>query len=324
MIKDSVRTNAYRDFIEKNADLIRGKIILDIGCGSGILSLFCARAGAARVIAVDNSDIINTARLIIHANGYDDKITCVRGKIEEITLPVPQVDVIVSEWMGYALFFEGMWDSVLWARDRYLKPGGLMAPSHCSLHIAAVKNDKEVEEKRKFWKDVYGFNMTPMIQNDKFNEENIAVEYFNKEDVARTHSDIITFDAHKATVADLSFKDKFAIELQEDVESIPGWLIWFDILFERNSTAKVTKSIQETAVEEGLVWFTTGPYGPATHWKCAYMPTDKLSTPLKKGTKVTGSVEYAKGSSSDRALDVTIEWEVEGSTKKSTQKWNMS
>ena len=62
MLKDSVRTDAYRDFIYENKHLISDKIVLDVGCGTGILSMFCAKAGARRVIAVDNSDIINKAR----------------------------------------------------------------------------------------------------------------------------------------------------------------------------------------------------------------------------------------------------------------------
>lgn len=51
--------------------------------------------------------------------------SCIRGKIEEVTLPVKQVDIIVSEWMGYVLLYEAMLDSVLFARDKYLAPGGL-------------------------------------------------------------------------------------------------------------------------------------------------------------------------------------------------------
>ena len=51
--------------------------------------------------------------------------SCLHGKIEEVTLPVGQVDIIVSEWMGYCLLYEAMLDSVLFARDRYLAPDGL-------------------------------------------------------------------------------------------------------------------------------------------------------------------------------------------------------
>lgn len=74
MLKDTVRTDAYRDFIYGNKDLFRDKVILDVGCGTGILSLFCAKAGAARVIAVDNSDIIDKARENVLDNGFGNKI----------------------------------------------------------------------------------------------------------------------------------------------------------------------------------------------------------------------------------------------------------
>jgi protein arginine N-methyltransferase 1 len=43
-----------------------------------------------------------------------------KGKMEEIVLPVEKVDIIISEWMGYFLLYESMLDSVLWARDKYL------------------------------------------------------------------------------------------------------------------------------------------------------------------------------------------------------------
>ena len=42
------------------------------------------------------------------------------GKVEEVTLPVDQVDVIVSEWMGYCLFYESMLDTVIFARNKWL------------------------------------------------------------------------------------------------------------------------------------------------------------------------------------------------------------
>lgn len=75
MLKDRVRTDAYRDFIYNNKHIFQDKVVLDVGCGTGILSMFCARAGAKMVIAVDNSDIINKAREIIFDNGLDQIIT---------------------------------------------------------------------------------------------------------------------------------------------------------------------------------------------------------------------------------------------------------
>ena len=90
--------------------------MLDVGCGTGILSLFAARAGTKRVFGVDNSSIALLAKQVVLDNHLDHIITIIRGKVEEIELPVPKVDIIISEWMGYCLFYESMLDTVLYAR----------------------------------------------------------------------------------------------------------------------------------------------------------------------------------------------------------------
>lgn len=116
MLKDEVRTLTYRNSMYHNKHLFKNKIVLDVGCGTGILSMFAAKAGAKQVYGVDMSGIVEQARAIVEKNGFSDKVTIIRGKIEEITLPVPKVDIIISEWMGYCLFYESMLDSVLFAR----------------------------------------------------------------------------------------------------------------------------------------------------------------------------------------------------------------
>jgi type I protein arginine methyltransferase len=75
MIQDKVRTSTYAHFIMTNPTLFRDAIVLDVGCGTGILSLFAAKSGAARVIAVDASDIADKATKIVQANGLDGVIT---------------------------------------------------------------------------------------------------------------------------------------------------------------------------------------------------------------------------------------------------------
>jgi protein arginine N-methyltransferase 3 len=77
MIQDKVRTSSYASFILKNPVLFRDAVVLDVGCGTGILSLFAARAGAKRVIAVDASDIAEKATQIVKDNGLDHIITYV-------------------------------------------------------------------------------------------------------------------------------------------------------------------------------------------------------------------------------------------------------
>ena len=85
MLKDRPRTESYRDALE-TCDL-KGKIVLDVGCGTGILSMFAARHGAKHVIGIDRSDIIDEARIIVKQNGLEDKITLIKGKLEDIVLP---------------------------------------------------------------------------------------------------------------------------------------------------------------------------------------------------------------------------------------------
>jgi protein arginine N-methyltransferase 3 len=97
MLKDTVRTDAYRDFIYDNKGLFKDKVVLDVGCGTGILSMFCAKAGAKMVIAVDNSNIIQKARENIYKNGFEHVITYV-PKISYLLLQQGLLSMQVCSW----------------------------------------------------------------------------------------------------------------------------------------------------------------------------------------------------------------------------------
>ena len=115
--------------------------MLDVGCGTGILSLFAAKAGAKRVIGVEMADLAVAAGKVVKDNNLSHVVTIIRGKVEEVELPggVAGVDVIVSEWMGYGLFFESMVDSVLYARDKWLLENGVILPDIVRLFVCGVK-----------------------------------------------------------------------------------------------------------------------------------------------------------------------------------------
>jgi protein arginine N-methyltransferase 1 len=93
------------------------------------------------------STIIDKAKEIVEVNGLSDKITLLQGKMEEVVLPFPEVDIIISEWMGYFLLYESMLDTVLWARDRYLKKGGLIFPDKATIFVAGIEDGDYKEEK---------------------------------------------------------------------------------------------------------------------------------------------------------------------------------
>jgi SAM-dependent methyltransferase len=130
MLQDEHRMRAFDAGI---AATCRGKVVLDVGAGSGVLSVFAARAGASRVYAVEGSAAAAAvARSLVAAANLTSVVTVLHAVAEDVRLP-EQVDVLVSEWMGYMLFEEGMVDTVLRMRDRWLKPGGLMLPGHARL-----------------------------------------------------------------------------------------------------------------------------------------------------------------------------------------------
>lgn len=194
MLDDVARTAAYRVALEENPSCVHGKKVLDIGCGTGILSMFAARGGASKVVGIDGAaDIAAVARANVKHNGFDGTIKIVQGKVEELLAQAGGVandgggtsteedtdpnasnllqphsfDVLVSEWMGYALLFESMFDTVILARDTLLKPGGAVLPDIATIHIAGFGRNAT---SLPFWDDVYGFEM-PTVQSKLTSDE---------------------------------------------------------------------------------------------------------------------------------------------------------
>lgn len=134
MLQDRVRTEAYLAAIR---EVVKpGDRVLDFGCGTGVLSIFAERAGAAAVYAVDRSTMLSSATTIFAENGCT-RITPLFGEGDEVELP-SQVDVVISEWMGHFLFAERMLETLIVLRDKYLRPGGRVIPAQCSLHLGLV------------------------------------------------------------------------------------------------------------------------------------------------------------------------------------------
>lgn len=156
MLSDKVRTLAYKNAIFNCKDKFQDKIVMDVGAGTGILSIFCAQAGAGKVYAVEASDLVTVTKEVVIENKFEDKIEIIHSKVEDIDpSTIPKVDIIVSEWMGFYLVHEGMLESVLLARDRFLKENGMLFPAIAKLYASPCQLPSMYE----FWDDVYGVNM---------------------------------------------------------------------------------------------------------------------------------------------------------------------
>ena len=161
MLTDTHRMDSYYTAITANAgEVFRDKIVVDVGTGSGILAVWAAKAGAKKVYAIEYTDMAHNARKLVEANGVADIVTVIRGTVEGIELPLKEdgllesgsdsvrvVDVVVSEWMGYVLLRESMLDSVLVARDKYLRRDtGVMFPSHGTVLVVPIRNYEHENE----------------------------------------------------------------------------------------------------------------------------------------------------------------------------------
>lgn len=326
MLKDTVRTDAYRDFIYNHKHLFSGKVVLDVGCGTGILSMFCAKAGAARVIAVDNSAIIDKARENVFNNGFADTITLLRGKVEEVTLPVDKVDIIVSEWMGYCLLYEAMLDSVIWARDKYLEPDGLMVPSHMNMWVGPVADPDYIADHIAFWRDVYGFDMKAMQAGI---HDDAQVLNMPASTLCADPFPFLQLSLHSTTVKDLVFKRKWQAKLNQDIDTLDGFIVWFDSFFMPSREDKVPEDVKaEEWAKEGKkgIAFTTGPRAKETHWKQGVLLIDSIKetgVARKNGEELSGELEYAVPEDNSRALNVGMTWKFVGEDKDHLQIWKM-
>ncbi|KAF8149536.1 putative arginine methyltransferase [Crassisporium funariophilum] len=303
MLKDTVRTGSYRSAIMNNGKLFEGKTVLDVGCGTGILSMFAAKAGAKHVVGIDMSNIIDQAQKIIEANGFKDKITLVKGKLEEAELPLKEFDIIISEWMGYFLLYESMLDTVLLARDKYLKKGGLIFPDTATLYLAAIEDQDYKEEKINFWEDVYGFDYS-CIKDIALREplvDTVELKAVVTDPCMIKHIDLLT-----AKKEDLAFEAPFSLNCTRD-DYVHAFLAWFDISFE---------------CTHSKVQFSTGPHSQYTHWKQTVFYTPSTLT-INKGDQIVGQLTCAPNARNNRDLDIGIKYKIKGDGEEQSVQFKM-
>jgi protein arginine N-methyltransferase 1 len=300
MLKDEVRTLSYKRAIVENPQLFKDKIVLDVGCGTGILSMFAVQAGAKHVYAVEMSDIIHQARQIVADNGFADKITLIQAKVEDMTLPVDKVDVLLSEWMGYFLLYESMLNTIIHARDKWLKPGGVMLPDKASLYLAGIEDADYKNEKVEFWNNVYGFDMK-CIKQIAYREP--LVDTVDSGALVTTACKFLTIDINTIKVEDLTYKRDWVIAGKRK-DYMHAFIAWFDVEFTR-----CHKNIT----------ITTGPQHKYTHWKQTVFYLEDILQ-VCSGDKISGTIGCKPNAKNPRDLDIEIKYDFEGQYNTSVHK----
>ncbi|KAI7727189.1 hypothetical protein M8C21_027002, partial [Ambrosia artemisiifolia] len=289
MLKDVVRTKTYQNVIYKNKFLFKDKIVLDVGAGTGILSLFCAKAGAKHI---ECSQMADMAQEIVKANGFSNVITVLKGKVEEIDLPVPQVDIIISEWMGYFLLYENMLNTVLYARDKWLVSNGIVLPDIASLHLTAIEDSEYKEDKIEFWKNVYGFDMS-CIRKQSMMEP--LVDTVDQKQIVTNCQLLKNMNISKMTSGDASFTAPFKLVAERD-DYIHALVAYFDVSF---------------SVCHKMTGFSTGPRSKNTHWKQTVLYLEDVLT-ICQGESVVGTMTVTQNKKNPRDIDITLKYSLNG------------
>ena len=146
-LADEKRIAAYRAAL---AEIVQtGDVVLDLGAGTGVLGYLACEAGAKSVIAIDRSDILETARRIARDNGYADRITHIKALSTEAVLET-LVDVVVCDQIGGMVHDAGILSAFADARRRLLAPGGRLVPSSFRIFTVPV-SCPDVRGRLEFW-----------------------------------------------------------------------------------------------------------------------------------------------------------------------------
>jgi SAM-dependent methyltransferase len=243
MLQDVVRTSAYADAIR--ALVAPGRRVLDFGSGTGVLAIFAARAGGD-VDAIERTSMVGNAREIAALSG------CPQIRFHhadhESFLGDSSVDVIVSEWMGHAVFYESMLEPLILLRRRWLRAGGKMIPASIALECALVTEEGLYEDGSFFETQPYGINFGPIADLPLRTSRLVVLE---EGQVASPVASLGNLDM--STIERTPERLTATLELERETTTY-GLLVWFDALLAPGVT------------------LGTGPHHPPTHWRQVFLP----------------------------------------------------
>jgi len=267
MALDARRNEAYRAALERAIG--PDTVVLDLGAGTGVLGILAARLGARRVYLVEPEDIVLVAEELVAANGLQDRVRCLQGRVEDVQLP-EQVDVIVSVLTGNFLLTEDLLPTLFHARDTVLKPGGQLIPARAAMEAVPVSAPAVHEREIAGWSAAqHGVDLSAA-------REYAANTIFYRHDELR---DVTPLSAPCSLhTVDLSRDSYDSVRIDATYEITTsgvchGWIGWLNL-------------------DLGGEWLSTSPFEPRVHWSSAYLPLDPPMA-FERGERVTFALDRA-------------------------------
>jgi protein arginine N-methyltransferase 1 len=249
MLADRVRVNSYEKAIRRN--IKAEQTVIDLGTGTGILSIFAARQGA-KVYAIDHSKFIETAKKIAAHNKMDN-IHFVYANSRDFT-PPEKVDVILHEQIGDDLFEENMVENLLDLKARTLKEGGIILPACFALYLEPVTLT-EPHRVPFIWEEpIHGIDfsfMRTMEGVEKYTPPNYLSRVIRQDSVDHflcTPQPILEFDLNRIKSPDELPKHLETKRQVTKAGRLDGLLLYFKVVFDKETQ------------------FDTSPHSVRTHW----------------------------------------------------------
>lgn len=261
MALDRVRNGAYAAALSRV--VTPDSVVLDLGAGTGVLGLMAATLGARRVYLVEPSDIVSVAEEIVAANGLRERVTILRGRLEDVDVPEP-VDVMISVMTGNFLLTEDLLPVLFRARDTRLKPGGHLVPDAAAMLAVPVSAESAHARHVADWSVAqHGVDLSPGRAYGA-NTIHYGQTLLRDADYLAQPQTLLSLDFHAATDGALHSRVEYDVTESGTCHGIAGW---FDVRL-------------------GEQWLSTSPKSPQTHWSAAYLPIDP-PLPLTKGDRVS-------------------------------------